>query len=182
MFKKLLLFILFAAPMSLLAQTAKFACFDYGTIMQAMPEYKQAQSELETLGNQYQTELESLQKEIQTKAEKYQKEDTDATPQNIKDRHNQELQDLYAKYQQAGQDNQEAYQKTAQAKMQPITQKVMNAVSAVAQEGGYVYIIDKSTAQTGGIFINETLSKDVTSEIMKKLSLSTTTATPATKK
>ena len=159
MFKKLLLLVLFVAPLSLCAQ--KFAHFDYGTIMQAMPEFKTAQASIEALGKQYQSEIEGMQKELQTKAEKYQKEDTDATPANIKERHQEQ-----------------------QKKMQPIMQKVMNAVNTVAQEGGYVYIIDKNASQQAGIVINETLSTDVTSVVMKKLGItaSATTAAPAAKK
>lgn len=172
MLKKLLILVLFVAPMSLFAQ--KFAHFDYATIMQALPEYKTAQTELETMGKQYQTELENLQKELQTKAEKYQKEDTEATPQNIKDRHQQELQDMYQRYQQAQQDNSEAFQKAQQTKIQPIMQKVMNAVNDVAKAGSYVYVIDKNAAQTSGIVINEALSTDVTSQVMAKLGLSST--------
>ena len=42
MFKKILIMVLFVAPLSLAAQ--KFAHFDYATIMQAMPEFKKAQT------------------------------------------------------------------------------------------------------------------------------------------
>lgn len=180
MFKKLLLMVLFLAPLSLCAQ--KFAHFDYASIMQSMPEAKTVQTELEALYKQYQTELEGMQKELQTKAEKYQKEDTDATPINIKERHNQELQEMYQRLQQAQQDNAENFQKAQQTKMQPVTQKVMNAVNAVSQEGGFVYIVDKNGAQTAGIVINETLSTDVTSQVMKKLGITAAAPAPAAKK
>ena len=103
MFKKLLLMVLFLAPLSLCAQ--KFAHFDYASIMQSMPEAKTVQTELEALYKQYQTELEGMQKELQTKAEKYQKEDTDATPINIKERHNQELQEMYQRLHKPTTDN-----------------------------------------------------------------------------
>lgn len=169
--------VLFVAPLSLCAQ--KFAHFDYAAIMQAMPEAKTAQTELEGIYKQYQTEIEGMQKELQTKAEKYQKEDTDATPANIRDRHQQELQDMYQRLQQAQQDNSDNFQKEQSKKMQPIIQKVLNAVNAVAQEGGYIYIVDKNASQQAGIFINESLSSDVTSSVMKKLGISATTAAPA---
>lgn len=170
MLKRLLMLVLFVAPLSLCAQ--KYAHFDYASIMQAMPEYKKAQTELETMGKQYQTELENLQKELLTKAEAYQKTDADPnTPQNMKDRHQQELQDMYQRFQQAQQDNSQAFQQAQQTKMQPITQKVMDAVNAVAKDGGYVYIMDKNAAQGAGIVINETLSTDVTNTVMQKLGI-----------
>ena len=160
MLKKLLMLVLFVAPLSLCAQ--KFAHFDYAAIMQAMPEYKTAQTELEGIY-------------------KHQKEDTDATPANIKERHQQELQDMYTRLQQAQQDNTDNFQKEQQKKMQPIMQKVMNAVNTVAQEGGYIYIVDKTASQQAGIVINETLSTEVTSAIMKKLGV-TPAAASTTKK
>lgn len=178
MLKKLFLVVLLAAPLSAFAQ--KFAHFDYTAIMQALPETKAAQADLEKLGKQYQAELENMQKELQTKAEKYQKEDTAATPENIKERHQQELQDMYQRLQQAQQDNSQKFQEEQAKKMNPITQKVMNTVNAVASEGGFVYIIDKNSAQQGGIFINETISTDLTSTIMKKLGVSAAPA-PAKK-
>ena len=180
MLKKLLMLVLFVAPLSLCAQ--KFAHFDYAAVMQAMPEAKTAQTELEGLYKQYQTEIEGMQKELQTKAEKYEKEDTDATPANIKERHQQELQNMYQRLQQAQQDNSENLQKEQNKKMQPIIQKVLNAVNTIAQEGGYVYIVDKNASQQAGIVINETLSTEVTSAIMKKLGVTPAPAASATKK
>lgn len=171
MLKRLLMLVLMVAPLSLCAQ--KFAHFDYASIIQAMPEYKKAQTDLEALGKQYQSELENMQKELQTKAEQYQKSDAAAnTPQNMKDRHNTELQELYQRLQQAQQDNSEAFQKAQQDKIQPISQKVMDAVNDIAKAGGYVYIIDKNAAQTAGIVINESLSTDVTSQVKSKLGIS----------
>ena len=177
MFKKLILLVLFVAPLSLFAQ--KFAHFDYGSVMQALPEYKTAQTDLEALYKKYQDEIAGLQKELQTKAEKYQKEDTDATPANIKERHQQELQEMYQRVQQAAQDNEQNFTKTQQERMNPLMQKVLNAANQVAQENGYVYIIDKNAAQTSGIIINATLSTDVTSAVMKKLGVTAAPAKPA---
>lgn len=56
---------------------------------------------------------------------------------------------MYQRLQQAQQDNTEKFQQEQQKKMQPIMQKVMNAVNTVAQEGGYVYIIDKKRLAAG---------------------------------
>lgn len=177
MFKKLLLTLLVAAPLSLCAQ--KFAHFDYTLVIQSMPEAKTAQNELEALYKQYQTELENMQKELQTKMEKYQKEDTEATPANIRERHQQELQEMYQRLQQAQQDNADSFQKEQQKKMQPVTQKIVDAVNAVAKEGSYVYIVDMNAAQGAGIIINESISSDVTSAVMAKLGISAPAAKPA---
>ena len=83
---------------------------------------------------------------------------------------------MYQRLQQAQHDNSEQFQQEQQKKLQPITQKVMNAVNTVAQEGGYVYIVDKNASQQAGIVINEALSTDVTSIVMKKLGISAAAA------
>ncbi len=178
MIKKILMLLLMVAPFSLAAQTTpKFAHFDYAAIMRSMPETKAAQTELEALGKQYQEEILSMEKELQTKSEKYASETPENTPANVLQRHQQELQELYARGQQAIEDNQKSFQEQQTKLMQPIIQKVMDAVNSVAKEGNYVYIVDKNAVQTAGIFINESLNEDVTKKIMAKLGL--TALTPA---
>ena len=174
MFKKILIMVLFVAPLSLAAQ--KFAHFDYATIMQAMPEFKKAQTEMEAIGKQYREELQNMEKEINTKIEKFQSEVTDKTPENIRNRRAQEIQQ---RYQQAAQDNEQAFDEARQKKFQPITQKVMDAVNAIAKEGNFVYIVDKNASQQAGIVINEALSEDVTKRIAAKLGISAAALTAA---
>jgi outer membrane protein len=52
--------------------------------------------------------------------------------------------------------------------MQAIQTKVLDAIKAVGQAGGYVYIMDIA----GGVpYISTTLSTDVTAEVKKKLGI-----------
>lgn len=179
MFKKILTLVLLIAPLSLCAQ--KFGHFNYSQVMQAMPEVKKAQSELESTAKLYQEELSGMQRELQTKYQKYQAEVNDKTPENIRTRREQELQEMQQRLQQAAADNDSSFADLRTKKMQPIVQKVMDAVQAVAKEGNYVYIIDGNAAQSAGVFINETLSEDVTKKVMAKLGISATAAAaPAT--
>jgi outer membrane protein len=169
MIKKILLLLLLAAPLSLAAQ--KFAHFDYTSIIQSLPETKKAMSELEAMGKQYTEELQSMESEIRNKIEKYQSEVKESTPENIRTRREQEIEDLQQRYQQANEDNQKSFDEARTTKMQPIMQKVMDAVNTVAKEGNYLYIIDKTASQSAGIIINEALSEDVTKKVMDKLGL-----------
>jgi outer membrane protein len=108
-----------------------------------------------------------MQDELQKKGDAFEKEQA-TLPENIKQRRQQELQDMYQKIQQSYQDNQQALAKAQQEKMQAITTKVLDAIKAVGQEGGYVYIMDT----TGGIpYISTTLSTDVTAQVKAKLGL-----------
>ena len=146
---------------------AKFGHVNSAEIMQAMPEFTTARTELESLSQQYEADLKSMQDELQKKGQAFEKESA-TLPDNIKQRRQQELQDMYQKIQQSYQDNQQALAKAQQEKMQAITTKVLDAIKAVGQEGGYVYIMDT----TGGIpYISTTLSTDVTAQVKAKLGL-----------
>ena len=78
---------------------AKFGHVNTQEIIQAMPEYTKAKSEIDALQQQYEADLKSMQDELQKKAEAFDKEQA-TLPDNIKQRRNQELQDMYTKIQQ----------------------------------------------------------------------------------
>lgn len=164
--KKLILMALIALPMSLFAQQ-KFAHVNSSEIIQAMPEYTKAQTDLQTLGKQYEEELKRIQDELQTKSEDYEKNEA-TLPEAVKQRRQQDIQDLYQRFQQYRQTADQEFAKAQQAKMAEITEKVSVAIKAVGTEGGYVYVMDV----TAGIpFINETLSKNVTADVKAKLGI-----------
>ena len=77
-----------------------------------------------------------------------------------------ELQKMYQKIQQTFQDNQQALAKMQQDKLQPITNKLLNAIKNVGSAGGYVYIMDTAA---GIPYISQTLSKDITTEVKAEL-------------
>ena len=163
--KKLLFMLMMLAPMAAFAQ--KFGHVNSQEIIQAMPEFTKARTDIEAFAKQYDADLKSMQEEIQKKAESLEKEQANL-PANIKQRREQELQEMYQKYQQSAQDNQQALAKEQSEKMQAITAKVLEAIKSVGQAGGYVYIMDIS----GGIpYISTTLSTDVTAQVKTKLGL-----------
>ena len=164
--KKVIIMALILAPLSLFAQQ-KFGHFDSSVIVQAMPEYKTSQTELQTLSKQYEDELTRMRDELQKKSQEYDKQ-RDSLPDNVKQRREQELQELYQRIQQSYQDNQQALAKASQEKMQAITTKVVDAIKQVGQAGNYVYIMD---IQGGIPYISTTLSTDVTAEVKAKLGL-----------
>ena len=113
----------------------KFGHVNTQEIMQAMPEYAQAESEIKALQSQYEADLKSMQDELQKKGEAFDKEQA-TLPDNIKQRRQQELQEMYQKIQQSYQDNQQALQKASNEKMQAITAKILDAIKAIGQTGG----------------------------------------------
>ena len=164
--KKLLLAIMMLLPMAASAQ-AKFGHVNTQEIMQAMPEFTAARNEIEALAKQYDADLQSMYQELQRKGEEFEK--TQATlPENIKQRRQTELAEMQQKIQESYQDNQAALQKAQQERMQAISTKILDAIKAVGQEGGYVYIMDLSA---GIPYISTTLSTDVTAQVKAKLGL-----------
>lgn len=163
--KKLLFMLMMLAPAAAFAQ--KFGHVNAQEIVQAMPEFAKARTEVEALQKQYEADLKSMQDELQKKAEAFEKEQS-TLPDNIKQRRETELQEMYQKIQQSYQDNQQALAKAQQEKMQAITTKVLDAIKTVGESGGYVYIMDTAS---GIPFISTTLSKDVTSDVKAKLGL-----------
>ena len=163
--KKLILVCLLLAPLTVFAQ--KFGHFNSSEIIQAMPEYQTAQTELQNLQKQYEDDLKRMQDELQKKATEYEKERANLLD-NVRMRRETELTDLQQRIQQNYQDNQMALQKASQEKMQAISDKMMGAIKEIGQVGNYVYIMDV----TAGIpYVSATLSTDVTAEIKKKLGL-----------
>ena len=163
--KKLFIMMLMLAPMAAFAQ--KFGHVNSHEIIQIMPEFAKARTEIETLTKQYEADLKSMQEELQKKGEAFEKEEA-TLPENIKQRRQQELQDMYQKIQQSYQDNQQALAKEQSERMQAITSKVLDAIKKVGDEGNYVYIMDMGS---GIPYISTTLSTDVTADVKKKLGL-----------
>ena len=149
------------------ANAQKFGHVNTQEIMQAMPEFAKARTDIEALTKQYEADLKSMQDELQKKAEAFEKEES-TLPENIKTRRQQEVQDMYQKIQQSYQDNQQALAKEQQDRLQAISTKILEAIKQVGTAGNYVYIMDV----TSGIpYISTTLSTDVTAEVKKKLGL-----------
>ena len=145
---------------------AKFGHVNTQEIIQAMPEYTAAKTEIDKLTAQYEADLKSMQDELQKKAEAFDKEQA-TLPDNIKQRRNQELQDMYTKIQQSFQDNQQALQKASGEKMQAIQTKVLDAIKSVGSAGNFTYIVEMGSLP----YISTTLSTDVTAQVKAKLGL-----------
>ena len=145
----------------------KFGHVNSQEIIQAMPEFSKARTEIEALTKQYEADLKSMYEELQKKGDAYEKEQA-TLPANIKERREKELAEMQQKIAQSSQDNQQALAQAQQEKMNAITTKVLDAIKAVGQAGNYIYIMDMGS---GVPYISTTLSTDVTAEVKKKLGI-----------
>lgn len=141
MLKRLILAIMIALPMSLFAQ--KFAVINTATIMEAMPEIKTMNEQLEAASKKYQDEFTNLQNEFRKKYEEFQTLNNDPnTPQTIKDRRTQEMQELDTKLQQFQQTASQDMQRQQQQLLAPIQEKVIKAIQAIGAEGAYTFVFE----------------------------------------
>ena len=166
MLKKIALLLLLIAPMSVFAQ--KFGHVKFAEILTVMPEYTKAQTDIQAQQKQYADEMKRASDELTKKFTEYQQEQANL-PKNIQERRQKELQELNEKGMQFQADAQQQLQKAYAEMMEPIYKKIDDAIKAVGQEGGYVYIFDLN--RTDIPFVNESLSTDVTPAVKGKLGL-----------
>ena len=150
------------APLATFAQ--KFGHVDTQSIIQSLPDFSRANGEIEAIGKQYENELKASQDELQRLAEDYDKKKSsmNATQQQEQEA---KLQEMYNRIQQQAQQNQQEFQKAQQEKLQPIFNKVRQAIETVGKSGGYVYIMETANV----LYINDTISKDLTSAVQAQI-------------
>ena len=144
MLKKIALILLLIAPMSVFAQ--KFGHIKTQEILVAMPDYIKAQTDIDTMKKQYEDEIKRASDELTKKFTAYQEEQANL-PKNIQERRQKELQELNQKGMQMQQDAQQELERSWMSMLEPIAKKIDDAIKAVGQEGGYVYIFDLNATQ-----------------------------------
>ena len=149
---------------SLFAQ--KFGRIDSQSIIMAMPETKEMQTNLEALDKDYRENLELIGVEYQQKLQEFQKNYntyTEAT-RNIKQK---ELVDLENRAQTIQQMAQQDLQKRQQELAAPIYEKAKKAIDKVAAAGGYTAIFETGTLA----YFNETALTDIAPLVKKELGI-----------
>ncbi|MDC8005735.1 OmpH family outer membrane protein [Aureisphaera galaxeae] len=145
---------------------SKVAHIDTQALVEAMPEMKAAQSQLEKLQKTYDTEIKSMLKELQVKMDQYNAEaesKTDAENEkraievqgmqkNINDYRQQALQDL---------------QKKEVDLLKPVLEKARTAIQKVARAQGFQYVLD--SAQGNGVILAD--GTDLLSSVKQELKI-----------
>lgn len=175
MIKKILLVLAMVLPLCAWAQAPKFGVVDVESIIPKMPEFVEAQNKINEASKTYETEYGKINEELQKKYAEYQELEKDATTlQSIKERRMQDIQELDRKAQQFAATAQQDLQRQQAQLMQPIQEKVMNAIKAVGSENGFLMILpDGSAAYTAPEV------QDVTALVRTKLGITDTTPAAA---
>lgn len=164
--KKILIFIMLLAPMSMLAQ--KFGYVNSGELIQLMPEFTKAQQKVQDLEKTYAAEFNGMRTELEKKGTEFEKLQQDSVPESILKRRYEELLQMEQRLQQFGQEVQQKLAVAEQEEMLAIQTKLRDALDAVGRDGGYVCIYDLA----GGMpYVSKTLCEDVTMKVRTKLGI-----------
>lgn len=163
MIKKILVALAIALPS--LAFGQKFAVVDTDAIMQAMPETKDAEEKVQQASATYQAEFDKLSEEINKKYAEYQALPAD-TPESIKERRQQEIQEIAEKAQRFQQQASQDLERQHLQLLQPIQEKVLNAIKSVGAEGSYTMVLPGALPFYVGSDVT-----DITNAVKAKLGL-----------
>lgn len=147
--KKIIVFLLCLIGSTVLF-AQKFACVDSEYILSNMPEYKQAQKELNDMSVQWQREVESKFATVDKLYKSYQAESV-LLPEELKGKKENEIvsaeKDAKDLQKQRFGNNGDLEKKRSEL-VKPIQDKVYNAIEKIAQEKGYSMVLDKASGAT----------------------------------
>lgn len=151
---------------SLYAQ--KFGRINTNDLIAAMPETAEAQANLDAFIKDYSDMFEAMQVEINTKMADLQKSEATLSDSMKKLKYD-ELQNLSARMEEFQRSAQQDIQQKQAELMQPVQEKAINAVNAVAKAAGFTAIFDTSIPTM--IYIDEAQVEDILPAVKVQLGL-----------
>jgi outer membrane protein len=170
------LFILAAALFAIGTVSAqKLARINVQEVVMAMPEFEQAQKNLDTFGKDLQEQMEQIQVEFNNKLADFEKNQATmaASVKQMKQQELQQLQQRYAEFQQIAQQD---FQKKQAELLEPVQKKAQEAINKVAKANGYVVVFDTSVPSLA--YVDEAQTADIAPLVKKELGI---VEKPATK-
>ncbi len=156
------------APLSAQIQNQKFAYVDTDYILKNIPEYNDAQEELNALSQKWEKEVKAIYDKVEEMYKAYQAEAV-LLPQDLKKKREddilkkeKEAKDLQMKY--FGAEG-ELFTKRNEL-VQPIQEKIYNAMQEIAETKNYAFIFDKAAGATM-LYANPRL--DISDEVLDEV-------------
>ncbi len=155
----------FATQTNVFAQK-KFGHIDAAALVEAMPEKKKAQTDMEAYAKGMQEQLKIMSAEFDKKYQEYVAQEKSMT-ELVKGTKAKELEDLQNRIKDFQTKAQEDIGKKEQELMAPIIDKAKKAIEAVAKEKTIEYVIDSSA----GLLLVKPESDDMLSAVKKHLNI-----------
>ncbi len=133
--------LLVAGPVVNAQQASKFGHINSSRLLSIMPEREAAQRQIQREAQSLQEELEKMQVEYNNKLQVY-IEAQDTLSQAVRQLRERELRELQTRIQEFQAGAQEDLQQREMELIQPIFEKIEQAIAQVARERGYIYVFD----------------------------------------
>jgi len=140
-FKTLVITFLVTFGVMNFVQAQKVAHINFEEVISLMPETSKLQADLEKLGKTYGEEISTAQKALKEKIDKYTAEEISQTAAQNEARI-KEVQTDQSKIQQLQQVAQQELQMKEKTALEPIIKKAQEAIEAIAETKGIVYVLD----------------------------------------
>lgn len=147
--------------------TKKFGYLSYDAVLKAMPSYAEAQKSFNDLKASYAKELERSESEFSKQFAEY-VDGQKTFPENILLKRQKELQQLMEQSLTFKQEAQQLLDKAEKELMQPVHQKLKEALYKIGSERGYDYILN--TDNNSYPFVNNQTGEDITAEAISAVS------------
>ncbi len=146
----------------------KFARINLQDIVVAMPEFEQAQKNLESFGKDLQEQMEQIQVEFNNKVADFQKNQATmaASIKQMKQQELEQLQQRYAEFQQIAQQD---FAKKEQELLEPVQKKAQDAVNKIAKANGYIAVFNTSVPSLA--YFDEAQLTDIAALVKKELGI-----------
>ncbi|MBZ0327388.1 MAG: OmpH family outer membrane protein [Altibacter sp.] len=158
--------LLFVGATNFVNAQSKIAHIDTQALVEAMPEMKAAQSQLEKLQKTYDTEIKAMAKELDNKVKQYEGEaDSKTEEENAK-----RVQEVQGMQNNIGAYRQQALKDLQQKEIdifQPLLEKARAAIQKVARAKGYQYVMDSATGN--GVILAD--GYDLLADVKKELGI-----------
>ena len=150
------------------ASAQKFARINLQEIVVAMPEFEQAQKNLEAFGKDLQEQMEQIQVEFNNKLADFQKNQATmaASIKQMKQQELEQLQQRSAEFQQIAQQD---LAKKEQELLEPVQAKAQEAVNKIAKANGYIAVFNTSVPSL--TYFDEAQLVDIAALVKKELGI-----------
>ncbi len=165
--KLLIIAVLAILPFWASAQSMKFGYVNAQEIFTLMPELDSIEKVMAEYNATNMEYVQAMEKEISEKYDKLEQE-KDKLTDAIRKVTEEELQSLYQRYQTAVQTLQAESQKKQMELLEPVNNRIREAIDKVGKKNGYVFIFDMGA---GAILYKSDMAVDVSTQVKKELGI-----------
>ena len=166
--KKLILLLAIASVAFTVQALNKIGHLSVDQLIASMPETKAAQTQLENEAKSLEAQMTEMQSELEKKIQSFRQTEGTMTDLTRETKYN-EIQDLDRRIQEFQAKAQESLGRKQEELLIPVLEKAQQAITDVANENGFTYILDSS--QSKGVVVFNENGIDVTALVQAKLGI-----------